>query len=447
MKKLMREVDAQEVAKAANEDSHVRTPSKQTVGVSDVTRLQRTIGNQAVQQFLEAGAVQTKLKVGRPADAAEVEADREAEVVAASSSDSSRESTNDGALSGNDSGLHRVSSTLHRSPSRPGLDTIPPIVEEGLRSPGQPLDKDTLADMEKYFGHDLSDVRVHANAKAAESAQAVRARAYTVGNDIVLGKGQNTQRTVEGKKLLAHELTHVVQQRQGGAPSLQRWVLPTDWLDYIGLAIDVGERIYIELHYGEGQEKDFKRFVNNLIFVIDLIFAALPGAGGGGLAMRASHGAAVMAWHGMPATAKVRVTQEVATRLGWSVMKAAQMINLYMSAAKSPGEKGPAKGSSASKGEKGPSGQASTEKYLEKRWDKGTFGNVEKSIEYHVAKHGKGLSKVEYTQRAEKAFADLKAVKSSTGDLQGREAVKVVSEQFGTGLFTPTGKIIWFHPK
>jgi len=439
----MRDADGQEAAQSTTEDSRLRAPSKKAIEDSHFTRLQRTIGNQAVQQFLEAEGVKTKLEVGRRADTEEVEADRVAEVVAASSSSSSRDS-DDGALPGN-SGSHGASKTLHRSSNQPGVNKIPPIVEEGLRSPGQPLDKETLTDMENYFGHDLSDVRIHANAKAGESAQAVGARAYTVGNDIVLGNAQNKRGTVEGKKLLAHELTHVVQQRQGGA-SLQRWVLPTDWLDYIGLAVDLGERLYIELHYSEGQEKDFKRFVNTLIFAVDLIFAALPGAGGGGLVIRASHGAAVMAWHAMPATAKTRVVEEVAKQLAWSVTKAAQMINMYMSATKSPGEKGPTQ-SSASKGEKGPSGQASTEKYLEKRWDKGTFGNVEKSIEYHVAKHGKGLSKVEYTQRAEKAFSDLKAVKSSTGDLQGREAVKVVSEEFGAGLFTPHGKIIWFHPK
>jgi RHS repeat-associated protein len=94
----------------------------------------------------------------------------------------------------------------------------------------------------------------------------------------------------------------------------------------------------------------------------------------------------------------------------------------------------------------GPSGRVSTQKYLENNWDKATFGSVKKSIEYHVRKHGKGLSAVEYTQKAMRAFKDNGAVREATTDLLGRKAIKVASQE-GTGLFTPSGKIIWFHPK
>ena len=89
----------------------------------------------------------------------------------------------------------------------------PSIVHEVLRSPGQPLDRSTRAFMEPRFGHDFSRVRVHTNAKAAESAQAVGALAYTVGQDIVFRSGQFDPTTEEGKRVLAHELTHTVQQR------------------------------------------------------------------------------------------------------------------------------------------------------------------------------------------------------------------------------------------
>ena len=68
--------------------------------------------------------------------------------------------------------------------------------------------------MEPRFGHDFSRVQVHTDAKAAESAQAVNALAYTVGRDVVFGSGQYTPGTHEGRKLIAHELTHVAQQRQ-----------------------------------------------------------------------------------------------------------------------------------------------------------------------------------------------------------------------------------------
>jgi len=90
--------------------------------------------------------------------------------------------------------------------------TAPPIVHEVLRSPGQALDPDARASMESRFGHDFGKVRVHTDARAEESAQAVNALAYTVGRDIVFAAGQYAPGTTKGRRLLAHELTHVVQQ-------------------------------------------------------------------------------------------------------------------------------------------------------------------------------------------------------------------------------------------
>jgi len=88
----------------------------------------------------------------------------------------------------------------------------PPIVHDVLRSPGQPLDMATRAFMEPRFGHDFSQVRVHNDERAAASARAVNALAYTVGRDVVFGASQYQPTTGEGRKLVAHELTHVVQQ-------------------------------------------------------------------------------------------------------------------------------------------------------------------------------------------------------------------------------------------
>ena len=85
-------------------------------------------------------------------------------------------------------------------------------VHEVLRSPGQPLDAATRSFFEPRFGHDFSKVRVHADAKAAESARAVNALAYTAGRDVVFGQGQYFPATLTGQKLMAHELAHVVQQ-------------------------------------------------------------------------------------------------------------------------------------------------------------------------------------------------------------------------------------------
>ena len=96
-----------------------------------------------------------------------------------------------------------------------GQNSVPPIVDEVLRSPGAALDPETRAHMEPRFGYDFSNVRVHTNERAAESARAVNARAYTVGNNVVFGAGQYTPVSYGGQKLLAHELAHVVQQDGG----------------------------------------------------------------------------------------------------------------------------------------------------------------------------------------------------------------------------------------
>ena len=90
--------------------------------------------------------------------------------------------------------------------------TAPPIVSEVQGSSGQPLDAQTRAFMEPRFGHDFSRVRIHTDAPAAEAARAVNALAFTMGDDVVFAAGQYDPGTREGKSLLAHELTHVVQQ-------------------------------------------------------------------------------------------------------------------------------------------------------------------------------------------------------------------------------------------
>lgn len=88
----------------------------------------------------------------------------------------------------------------------------PPVVHEVLRSPGQPLDAATRAFMEQRFGQDFGSVRVHTDAKAGESARAVNALAYTVGRDIAFAYQRYQPTESSGRQLLAHELTHVVQQ-------------------------------------------------------------------------------------------------------------------------------------------------------------------------------------------------------------------------------------------
>jgi hypothetical protein len=94
----------------------------------------------------------------------------------------------------------------------------PMIVHNVLASTGQPLDTTVRTFMERRFIQDFSNVRVHNDAKAAESARAMNAHAYTVGRDVVFGAGEYRPATADGKRLLAHELAHVVQQ-EGSASS------------------------------------------------------------------------------------------------------------------------------------------------------------------------------------------------------------------------------------
>src|SRR5205085_1751731 len=82
-----------------------------------------------------------------------------------------------------------------------------------LRSPGQPLDPPTRAAMEQRFGHDFSRVRVHTCAAAEQSARDMNAHAYTVGTEMVFDAHKFAPENREGRRLLAHELTHVVQQQ------------------------------------------------------------------------------------------------------------------------------------------------------------------------------------------------------------------------------------------
>lgn len=103
-----------------------------------------------------------------------------------------------------------------------GPATAPPIVREVVRSPGDPLDAATRTLFEPRFGHDFSQVRVHTNDRSAASARTVSASAYTVGNDVVFGSRQYSPSSARGQMLLAHELTHVVQQQNVSSLPLEQ---------------------------------------------------------------------------------------------------------------------------------------------------------------------------------------------------------------------------------
>jgi hypothetical protein len=112
---------------------------------------------------------------------------------------------------------------MKRFPRRPGqffLDEAGHEICQGSATPGRPLADSARRTLEPGFGHDFSGLRVHDDSQAADSSSAVDARAYTVGNHVVLGAGHNTPETNDGNRLLAHQLTHVVKQSavSGGGP-------------------------------------------------------------------------------------------------------------------------------------------------------------------------------------------------------------------------------------
>ncbi len=161
--------------------------------------------------------IQTKLTVSQPEDKFEREADRVADQVMRmpdprllrQTAPEEKDDVEEELLQTKPLMRQRVGDGLRAT------SEVPPIVHDVLRSPGRPLDTGTRNFMASRFGHDFSQVRIHTDAQAAETAQAVKAQAFTVGRDIVFGAGQYAPETVGGKRLLAHELVHTVQQGQG----------------------------------------------------------------------------------------------------------------------------------------------------------------------------------------------------------------------------------------
>jgi hypothetical protein len=109
-----------------------------------------------------------------------------------------------------------------RVPSSGSRGVEPPIVGETVASPGRPLDPATRAFFEPRLGHDLGEVRTHTDIASGSAAEAVNAKAFTVGNDIIFGAGRYIPASGAGRRLLAHELAHVVQQATDRVIAVQR---------------------------------------------------------------------------------------------------------------------------------------------------------------------------------------------------------------------------------
>jgi Domain of unknown function (DUF4157) len=221
--------------------SHFARRGKSSLAASPhPSRLQHTIGPQAGFSILQSGtqnsdtptATSTESYIGhdfgrtsiRPAPAGEVEAPL---TIGEPGSTSEREAVHaaEQAMQMSEPRLQRayacgdMYSHCQGQAAQPiqreggaGETVAPSIANEVLRLPSQPLDIETRAAMETRFGRDFSHVKIHSDTRSAESARAINALAYTLGRHIVFGRGQYAPETRVGQRLIAHELTHVVQQ-------------------------------------------------------------------------------------------------------------------------------------------------------------------------------------------------------------------------------------------
>jgi hypothetical protein len=154
--------------------------------------------------------LQRKQTIGASNDPLELEANRVADQVLAAPGTS--------AISGASPRIQRFTGQTNGQTDM----EAPASVDLVLSSPGKPLDSELQQDMGQRFGHDFSRVRVHTGAEAARSARDVSANAYTVGHNIVFGDQQFSPQTNRGRRLVAHELTHVVQQDVTNNSHVQR---------------------------------------------------------------------------------------------------------------------------------------------------------------------------------------------------------------------------------
>ena len=180
--------------------------------------LQRTHGNRYMQRVVSG--IQAKLTVGQPGDIYEQEADRVADEVMRMAEPGVQRQVESEEEEDEEIQAKQLPSQTHEIVS----DVETSI--NSIRGGGQPLPEPTRAFFESRFGYDFSQVRVHTDAKAADTARAVNARAFTRGHDVVFGAGQYAPGTTAGQRLLAHELTHVVQQSGGlGGTRPVQWMM------------------------------------------------------------------------------------------------------------------------------------------------------------------------------------------------------------------------------
>jgi hypothetical protein len=219
------------LAKKNNNNSLSRINNQNTNSNNNFIHLQQTFGNQQVQQMIKSNVLQAKLKVSQPNDPYEREADQVADQVMRMPSpkesyvpiknidDKKIDRKCKSCEKEENEELKKIKINRKKKNDSSSLDSH---ISDGngkdfndvTSKQGSPLDTSTREFMESRFGYDFGNVRIHTGEKASKSAQSVNALAYTIGNNIVF-EGRYLPKSKSGKKLLAHELTHVVQQEIG----------------------------------------------------------------------------------------------------------------------------------------------------------------------------------------------------------------------------------------
>nr|RNJ70040.1 MAG: DUF4157 domain-containing protein [Leptolyngbya sp. IPPAS B-1204] len=179
-----------------------QAPAPQKPTAHPLLHLQRQVGNQAATSIIQA-----KLTVGEPHDVYEQEADRVAAAVV-NQIHAAPEQATQSAL--------QTKPRIQRMSDVAGI-AVSPDVESAIqqaRGSGQPLDESIRVPMEQAFGADFSGVRVHADGESDRLARSIQARAFTTGQNIFFQPGEYQPTSRSGQELLAHELTHIVQQNE-----------------------------------------------------------------------------------------------------------------------------------------------------------------------------------------------------------------------------------------
>ncbi len=285
------------------------------VSPNDILSLQRTVGNEAVGRILaerkgtaESGGpllkpfLQAKLTVNPPGDTYEREADRMAgkvmgRISASRTESAQRQEEEEEELQTKPvNPVQRQEEEIQMRPAaairRSGAGSAPEVDAEtegridAARGGGESLDQGTREPMERAFGADFSAVRVHTDGQANELSQSLRARAFTTGQDIFFRSGEYSPESPSGQQLLAHELTHSIQQ-SGKVDRIAKWGNPPG-MDPPGTThIAVTEKAFealkkdhpeYEIWYSPGAQKHLAKRSEDM----DLRFGFLMGSFGVG---------------------------------------------------------------------------------------------------------------------------------------------------------------------